>query len=255
MRYAKLWVWGFVTLAMCVGCAGLRPTPEEATPLEDLAETDAPLQPIYFTLGPGDELQITVWNIPELNQTVTVDPNGEISVPIAGTMVVRGKSITEVTEALQQKFEEYYIDPEVNVSVKTMRSNKVSVLGEVNRPGVFTVDSDTRLMDALALAGNFTGDAEPRTVALIRGELDAPQIVLLDVKKLISQGDLKQNVALQRGDVIYVPQSYIASVTTFFERLYIIVRPVVEIERGISLKPAVEDAIEGEDRQIIQVVR
>jgi polysaccharide export outer membrane protein len=255
MRYAKLWVWGVVALAMCAGCTSFRPTPKEATPLEELAEAEAPLEPIYFTIGPGDELQITVWNIPELNQTATVDPNGEISVPIAGTVTATGKTITEVTQSLQQKFEEYYIGPEVNVSVKTMRSNKVSVLGEVNRPGVFTMDSETRLMDALAMAGNFTGDAEPRTVALIRGDLNAPHIVLLDVKKLISQGDVRQNVALQKGDVIYVPQSYIASVTTFFERLYIIVRPVVEIERGISLKPAVEDAIEGEDRQTIQVVR
>jgi len=240
------------------GCAGygFRPAPKQGIGLtaEDVEPADE-ADPIHFTLGPGDDLQITVWNIPELNQSVTANPGGRISVPIAGIISVNGMSITELTETLEQRFGEYYIDPDVAVSVKTYRSNKMSVLGEVAKPGVFAVDGTTRLMEALAMAGDITNSAEPRTVALIRGDLDSPSIYLLNVKALISDGDMKQNMLLQKGDIVYVPRSFIANVDTFFGHLNMAVQPIVDIERGIALWPAIEDAFDGTDQQIIQVVR
>jgi polysaccharide export outer membrane protein len=245
-----------LALFLICGCAAVTPTPNQdaALTMEDLEPAGAPA-PIHFTLGPGDELDITVWNIPELNQTVKVDPGGEISVPMAGVISLTGKSITELAETLERSYREFYVDPDVTVSVRTNRSNKVSVLGEVREPGVFAVDKDTRLMEALAMAGDITERAEPRTVALIRGDLDSPQIYLLDVKALISDGDMRQNMLLQRGDVLYVPRSFISNVDAFFEHMHVAIRPVVEIERGIALWPAVEDALRGKDANTITVVR
>lgn len=243
-------------ILICLGCTRPRPYPTEGARLEEAEE--APVEqptPIHFTVGHGDELQITVWNIPELNQTVTVEPSGIISVPIAGNVAVTGKTITDVAETLEERFGEYYVDPDVTVSVKTYRSNKMTVLGEVNKPGLYVMDRETRLMEALAMAGDMTGNAEPRTVALIRGDLDSPEIYLLDIKSLISRGDLKQNMAIRQGDIIYVPQSLIASVDTFFQHLYTAIRPVVELERGIAIWPSVEDTFEGDKADKVIVVR
>jgi len=121
----------------------------------------------------------------------------------------------------------YLDNPEVTVTVKSTRSQKVLVLGEVNRPGVFPVEGPMRALEAIALAGGFTQDAETKTVLLIRGDPQQPELYTLALDRTLFRGAPGENVRLQPGDIVYVPAMPIADVERFFKRLTNFLLPVI----------------------------
>jgi polysaccharide export outer membrane protein len=235
------------------GCAGAGITPVEPSNdrgREMISESDS-AQPAVYRFYPGDELTVAAVNRPELGVTVRVDPYGYISYPYLGPVLVKNLTPVEVAERLSRGLQEggYYNRTMIRVSLVSSREQFVYVLGEVKKPGPISISGTMTLLTAIARAGGQTYDAEMSTVLWIRGSQSPPGVVKLDLQSL---GDPRKtdpmipNLALLPGDLIYIPDSVIASVERFFNRMFNIIRPMVELERGIVLYPQVEDALQGE---------
>lgn len=242
-----------LTLGVAVlgGCATTKgamapgPPPEDSTPIRTGLKD--------FVLGPGDDIQITVWRFPDLTRVARVSTGGEIQMPLVGDVRVAGLSAFELRDVLAERLGEYLIDPQVSVSVRALRSQKIFVLGEVHRPGVFPMEPDLSALDAVGQAGDFTPDAKQAKVLLIRkGEGSKTIVYPLDLEKALKEGDLRQNPRLAAGDVLYVPPTTMVDVARFAIRLTQILSPLIAAEAAflgfedmVIKWPLAQDVLEG----------
>jgi protein involved in polysaccharide export with SLBB domain len=126
-------------------------------------------------------------------------------------------------------------DPQVSVEVVGFGGHKILVLGEVKQPGIYVSEGGSRVLEMLARAGGPTDNAKLKNVALVRPATETSPVrnAILNLDEALKTGDLEQNPPVQRGDVIYVPKTTIAKVAQFFDQLYSIIRPFVDVTRGI----------------------
>lgn len=171
-------------------------------PAEEPAERNGSRPEVEYTLGPEDVLAVFVWKEPELSTTVTVRPDGRITLPLAGELEAAGKTPrqlqTEVTERLQQYLER----PVVTVSVEAINSRQISVLGEVRRPGRYRIAQRTTVLDAIALGGGFTEFADRGDVVVLRNGTNGVRRIPVNVKRALAAG--ADPLYLEPGDTVYV---------------------------------------------------
>jgi polysaccharide export outer membrane protein len=203
-------------------------------PVEQM-QAEAPARVAEFILGPGDKLEIIVYRHDDLKRTVQVDLSGKIGFPLIGDVQAAGLGIFEFRDKIRDGLAKYIIDPQVTVGVASSQSQKIIVLGEVKNPGFFQAESAITALEGISRAGGFTADGQKKSVLLIRGGMNKPQLIALNLEKALKEGDLAQNVALQRGDIVYVPRTFIADVDKFFTHMSTILQPLVLIETGIFL--------------------
>ena len=167
-------------------------------------EQDQSLEPSY-TLLPGDTLEISVWQEPELQRTVLIRPDGWFSFPLSGDVRAKGRTVAQIEDELTENLRRYIPEVVLTVSVTGIGGNKVYVLGQVNRPGVFIVNPRVDVAQALSMAGGMTPFAAVNDILVLRregGEQTSFQFAYGDIE----QGDnLEQNIVLQPGDVVIVP--------------------------------------------------
>lgn len=159
-----------------------------------------------YKINPGDILRIDVWNEEALSREIAVSPDGYISFPLAGSVLVGGKTAPAAEVALAEALAKFLKDiPTVNVSVLQLLGNKIFILGKVNRPGEYPINRPTDVMQALAMGGGLnTFAAENKIVVLRRipsGEQIAIKFSYGDVK---AGEELDTNIVLQSGDVVVV---------------------------------------------------
>jgi protein involved in polysaccharide export with SLBB domain len=159
-----------------------------------------------YTLGVGDVLHITVWGHNELTTTVEVRPDGMITFPLVGDQLAAGRTTQDLAGDIQQELRAYVIEPHVTVLVSQFRTVGVQVLGEVKSPGYYQVRANSRLMDALGLAGGPTKAADLSNVLINRQSLTGgtAEIQRVNVNEYIHSGQLSANPILEHGDVIQV---------------------------------------------------
>ena len=156
-----------------------------------------------YRLGPEDVIEVFVWKEPELTTTVTVRPDGRISLPLANELDASGKTAAEVQQEITVRLSKYVVKPVVNVMVKQVNSLKISVLGEVRRPDVYRIKTRITVFDAIAMAGGFTDLARPNRVIVLRNTPAGPQRIKINVKELVAaEGGLP--FYLQTLDTVYV---------------------------------------------------
>lgn len=163
-------------------------------------------------VGPGDVLQITVWDHPELTIPAGslrssaesgnwVHSDGTIFYPYVGIVSVEGLRVTEIRDMLTRRLSKYIEDPQVDVSIAAFRHKKIYVTGEVDKPGLFPVTNvPTRLIDAIGEAGGLTEAADWSSVVLTRNGKD----YRLSLRDIYQYGNTSQNILLQPNDVINV---------------------------------------------------
>lgn len=206
-----------------------------------------------IVLGPGDEIEVSVWRNPDLDGKFKIDPLGTINLHLIGIVEAGGLNTEELREKLYAGYSRYLVNPQVKVLVTAHRSRKVYVLGEVNRPGIYHIGGTiSNLAEAVAKSGGFTPDANQERVLLIRGGVENATVKDYDMAALLLQGNVGQNPFLSGGDIVYVPSSTIAKVDRFFKHLALIIYPLVEIERGIIMWPSVKDVLRGDRPQGLQ---
>ncbi len=149
-----------------------------------------------YRLGSEDVVEVFVYKEPELSVTVVVRPDGKISLPLIGELLVNGKTAIEMQKEITQKLTQYISEPNVNFIVKEVNSAKVSVLGEVKTPGMYKINSRATVLDAVALAGGFTEYAKRDKVKLIRIDANGQQHQI--------PINVEDQIKGRKGDLFYI---------------------------------------------------
>jgi len=227
----------------------LRDLPRDATAATATSPARKPAPPWRKpgVIGPGDQLDIFVWGYPDYTKRATVSPTGVLPHPMLGDLKVAGSTVSEAQKLVSAALSDYIKDPVVRVTLAANHSQRIHVLGEVMKPGVYPMgEGETSLIEVLALAGGLTPDARTSTIVVVR-ELDKQvEIQTVDFRRITREGDVLSNLALQEGDVIYVPASYIADITREATRVSQIVSTLLLIENATVLwQPFVNSLLHG----------
>jgi polysaccharide export outer membrane protein len=163
-----------------------------------------------YTIGPGDVLKITVWGHDDLSKEYPVTLEGRVPFPLIGAVAAVGMTTTQLATRIRDLLEkDYLVNPQVIVVVSQYLSQKVHVLGEAEKPGLFYLTGPTTLLELLSKAGGLSKLAG-KDVVLVRAETAGGKpgntILRLDVRK-IQAGDTKENITLQNGDMMFVPKA------------------------------------------------
>ena len=158
-----------------------------------------------YMVGPGDILDIAVWKNQDLSKQLPVLPDGKISFPLIGEIVVAGKSISQISEELKNKLSQYIPEPVLSVSVHQVNSLLIYVIGKVNNPGMFALNTNVNALQALAMAKGMNTFAKKDEIKIFRKK-DGKTITFDFDYDDVSEGkNLDQNIQLERGDIIVVP--------------------------------------------------
>ncbi|MBI2216250.1 MAG: polysaccharide biosynthesis/export family protein [Candidatus Rokubacteria bacterium] len=164
----------------------------------------APAVPTDYVIGPDDVLFVTVWKNDTLSKQVPVRPDGKISLPLLHDIQAAGLTAMQLQDKIAVALGEFMPNPEVSVMITDVRSYRVSVLGEVNRPGVLQLKAETSILEALAMAGGFRDFASPSKIMVFRKDSYGNTHKLRFNYNKALRGD-EDNLALKTGDVIVVP--------------------------------------------------
>lgn len=163
--------------------------------------------PIDYQLGPDDEILIDIYGYSEASYQLTVSPDGNINIPMVGVVPVSGATIEQATSRIRTRLTRIY--PGINngstsvaISLGNIRSIRVTLTGELKRPGTYTLPSVATVFNALYASGGPTNSGSFRTIQIIRG---TDVVGTLDVYDFLLYGTLKNNIRLQDQDVIRVP--------------------------------------------------
>lgn len=175
-----------------------------AAPALGQPQASPPLEPAPFVIGLEDELEIRVWQEPELSLSVTVRPDGKITVPLVGDVAALGRTPTELGKEVSASLARFVKDPVVTVIVKKINHYKVYVLGEVGAQGELQLSRPTRLLQALAQAGGLSQYADKSAITVLRYEGEKEVRIRVDYRKIFNGSDPESNVILLPGDTILV---------------------------------------------------
>jgi polysaccharide biosynthesis/export protein len=203
-----------VVLAACTNTDKLPPAPPEPVALGP----SAPLPP--YRLQVGDVLDVRLMLNPELNEEVTVRPDGHISTTVAGDEVAAGRTIGELDAALRSDYSHDLQNPRLSVVVKSFAPTRIYVGGEVNSPGEFiTVGPTLTLSQAIARAGGVKLSSDETAVFVVRREADdRPEFLSVRYRAIEHAEDPAADVRLAPYDVVYVPKSGIAEVYKWYNQ-------------------------------------
>jgi len=171
---------------------------------------EAPTLVQEYVVGEGDLLRINVWKEPEISQSVTVRPDGNISLPLINEFRAAGLSPREIQELVTYKLKSVLTNPQVTVTVAEVRSKMVYVTGEVGKPGAYSIVAPMNVLQLIARAGGLTQFANRKEIYILRPgsqENTASKETRLkfNYKEVVKGHNSEQNVVLQSGDTVVVP--------------------------------------------------
>jgi polysaccharide export outer membrane protein len=165
-----------------------------------------------YVIGAGDQLGITVYHAPELSvPTLPVRPDGRISMPLIPDIIAAGKTPTQLGSELQDKLKEYVKDPIVTVMVTSFIgpfSRQVRVIGEAADPQAIPYRDHMTVLDVMIAVKGLTKYASGNSAIIVRGVGDKRQNIRVRLADLLKDGDIDQNVEMQPGDTLIIPQSW-----------------------------------------------
>jgi polysaccharide export outer membrane protein len=175
-------------------------------------ESRAPGQADYI-IGPGDTLSIFVYRLPELSTDLPVRPDGRLSMPLISDIVAAGKTPTQLGKEIETRLKEYVRDPTVTVMVRSFvgpTSRQIRIIGEAAQPKALPYRDGMTVMDVLIEAGGLTRYAAGNRAELVRRDpvTGAQQTLRLRLSDLVRNGDISQDVPVQPGDTLVIPQSW-----------------------------------------------
>lgn len=166
----------------------------------------------YF-IGVDDVVQVSVWRNPDLSVTVPVRPDGKISIPLVGDVAAGGHSAEQVAQDIKKKLSKYIRDPHVAVILTELKSHeylsRVRVTGAVRTPLSLPYRQGMTVLDAVLAAGGVNEFASPdRTKVYRKSANSKPEVIKIELGKILTSGKLITNYELQPGDVITVPERW-----------------------------------------------
>lgn len=157
-----------------------------------------------YLLGPGDVLAIGVYGFEDLQvKDLAIRPDGKIAFPLVGELAAAGLSSGQLSKQLTQGLAEYLRDPKVTINIQKYRTTRVYVLGEITKPGVYELDKQHDLLNAISMAGGYTKTTAKKNVFIVKK--DKPEQPLkVNLLDILEKGDMRQNYALGEGDIVYL---------------------------------------------------
>jgi polysaccharide biosynthesis/export protein len=169
-----------------------------------------------YRLRKGDSFELDFSMTPDFNQTITVQPDGFITLKAVGSVFVEGQNVPELTETLKTAYAKVLHDPVIAISLKDFEKPYFIASGQVNRPGKYDLRSDLTVTEAVAIAGGFDEKSKHSQVVLFHPMPGGGfQAKLINVKKLLATRDLSEDVQLQPGDMLYVPQNTLSKIRPY----------------------------------------
>jgi polysaccharide biosynthesis/export protein len=169
-----------------------------------------------YKLRKGDSFDLDFAMTPEFNQAVAVQPDGYITLKSIGSMFVEGQTVPELTETIKTAYAKILHDPIIAVSLKDFEKPYFIASGQVARPGKYDLRGDLTVTEAVAIAGGFDDKSKHSQVVLFHpvptGGFEAK---LINVKKLMATHDMSEDIRLQPGDMLYVPQNAFSKIKPF----------------------------------------
>ncbi|MFC1632430.1 polysaccharide biosynthesis/export family protein [Candidatus Omnitrophota bacterium] len=227
----------FIAATLTVTCfASLSYAETSFTPVEGMTETSNAIEvtldqlpvmgtasasfteDVKYTLGHNDVIEIEVRRHPEFSGQYAITSEGKIEYKFVGDIIVEGLTKAELTEQLETILSEYIIEPEINVRIVAYLSKVFYVVGDVGKPGKFYMRGNTvTIREALVQSGLPTGAASMRKCRLITpDQAGEDNYVKVDIYKLLYEGDLRENLDMQPGEVLYVPATALAKMLRVF---------------------------------------
>ena len=167
-----------------------------------------PLSAADYILGPGDVLAVSVYGYEELEtKELIVRPDGKLAFPLVGEIQAAGLTAGGFTNTLTTALSQYVVNPLVTVNVGKYHTTRVYVFGEVTKPGLYEIEKQHNLLDAVGMAGGYTQNAAKKNIFVVHK--DNPQKPeKINLLKLLEKGDMSQNVTLADGDVVYLTKNH-----------------------------------------------
>ncbi|MCH8036076.1 MAG: polysaccharide biosynthesis/export family protein [Proteobacteria bacterium] len=194
---------GTVVLIGLAACAG---NPELPT-ADFAAKTEAPL----YRIGPLDSLEIFVWRNDDLSRSVTVRPDGRITVPLVEDLYVTDRTPTELAREIEKALAVYIQNPLVTVMVNGFNGpfdQQIRVLGEAQQPLAIPFQADMTLLDVMIRVGGVTEFADGDNATLVRLSDGEMREYRVRIDSLVRDGDISANIAMLPGDVLIIPESF-----------------------------------------------
>ncbi len=160
-----------------------------------------------FTVQPGDILQVTVWKEEGMDREVLVLPDGTITFPLIGTVMIKDMPLLDVQSTIKSKLEPSIPNAPVTVSVKSPLGHKVSILGQVRAPGEVIMNTSMSVMQAFSQVGGLTDYADKGKIIIIRKEPEGKTSIKYPYNDIAQGRNLDKDIDLKSGDVIFVPTS------------------------------------------------
>jgi len=231
LTWKRPWRLGFVlflTVAGSARLAGQIPVASVNDPSQPTVRdhgngtADADQTPVLqhrnrrYQLHSADVLELSFPFTPEFNQTVTVQPDGYITLRGVDSVRVEGQTLPEVTSAIRTAYGEILHDPVINVELKDFEKPYFIVGGEVGHPGKFDLRGETTATEAVAIAGGLKESSKHSKVLLFHRVPDGwIQVKRLNMKKMLKDADLDEDAYLQPGDFLYVPKNTLSKIQKF----------------------------------------
>jgi polysaccharide biosynthesis/export protein len=223
------------------------------------------LQANEYIVGPGDVINITVYDNDDLATKVMINGDGMIIMPLLGQVEVGGLAVPEVALKITRLLADgYLVNPQVNVFVAEYRSKKVVILGQVKNPGLIELSGAISFLELLSKAGGLTNEAGDNATVKrsINGSSD---VIVIDLISLIERGDISQNIPIQDGDTVNISKGGMCFVTgevkspgTYPCGDGTTVLKIIALSGGFTGKASKSGVrivrVEGEDKQLLKGV-
>lgn len=172
-----------------------------------------------YELQPGDVLEITFPFVAEFNQTITIQPDGFITLNTIQDLKAAGNTVPKLAALLNERFQAILKNPDIRINLLEFRRPYFTAGGEVGKPGKYELSDHTTVAEAVAIAGGFTAAAKHSQVLLFRSYSEKwVEVKKLNIKELMKSGDLSEDIQLRSGDMIYVPKNTLSKIQGFIPR-------------------------------------
>ena len=158
-----------------------------------------------YRVGAEDVLELSVWREDALKKEVLVRPDGGISYPLIGEVQAAGKTALEIRDEVTKRLEKFIPDAVVSVTILKTGSQRIYVLGKVNKPGEFPVGRYVDVLQALSMAGGLTPFADSNAIRVVRRDGAGQVVIPFEYARVVRGDKLEQNIQLRTGDVVVVP--------------------------------------------------
>jgi polysaccharide biosynthesis/export protein len=172
---------------------------------ENQAQKRAATEDPNYVIGPQDVLDINVWKETELTKTVPVRPDGKISLPLLNDVQAAGLTPIQLAAEITSQLKKFITEPQVTVIVSQINSQRVYILGEVNRAGAYPLLPGMTVLQALSSAGGFTQFANLKKIYVLREENGKQEKLRFNYKDVVSGKSVSENIEVKAGDTIVVP--------------------------------------------------